>query len=76
MDCFCLRARCNGLVSLVLSVSLICLLDSPGVQLCQIGYPWQYKQPSLFKSKLWVANFVLRTLILSKLLPKVFGQQV
>lgn len=45
-------------------------------QLCQIGYPWQYKQPYFFKPKLWTANFLLRTFFLNKILPKIFGQQV
>ncbi|CBN74662.1 Monooxygenase, FAD-binding [Ectocarpus siliculosus] len=46
------------------------------VRLCQIGYPWQYKQPYFFKPKLWTANFLLRTFFLNKILPKIFGQQV
>lgn len=45
-------------------------------QLCQIGYPWQYKQPAFVQSKLWVANFLLRTMFLNKLFPKFYGQQV
>lgn len=44
-------------------------------QLCQIGYPWQYRQPSLFKSKLWKANFLLR-MACHKAFPKIFEGQV
>ncbi|CAM9879159.1 unnamed protein product, partial [Hapterophycus canaliculatus] len=46
------------------------------VRLCQLGYPWQYKQPVFLKPKLWTANFLLRTLFLNRLLPKFFGPQV
>eukprot|EP00903_Cladosiphon_okamuranus_P016889 g15571.t1 len=46
------------------------------VRLCQIGYPWQYRQPYFFKPKLWTANFLLRTFFLNKIFPKIFGQQV
>lgn len=45
-------------------------------QMCQIGYPWQYRQPAFVRSKLWTANFLLRTMFLNKIFPKLFGQQV
>lgn len=45
-------------------------------QLNQIGSPWQYKQPVFLGPKLWTANFVLRTLVLNKIFPKIFSPQV
>ncbi|CAM9233705.1 unnamed protein product [Discosporangium mesarthrocarpum] len=44
------------------------------VRLCQIGYPWQYKQPAPVGTRLWAANFALR-LLLNKLFPSVFHRQ-
>ncbi|CAM9651225.1 unnamed protein product [Laminaria digitata] len=46
------------------------------VRLCQIGYPWQYKQPATIQSRLWTANFLLRSFFLNKFFPKIFGEQV
>lgn len=46
------------------------------VRLCQIGYPWQYRQPATMQSRLWTANFFLRTFFLNKVFPKIFGEQV
>ncbi|GAB5356334.1 hypothetical protein AAMO2058_000281800, partial [Amorphochlora amoebiformis] len=40
-------------------------------RIAQIGYPYQYSQ-SMWRSKLWFVNFVLRTFILSKILPSIF----
>ncbi|CAN0295375.1 unnamed protein product [Ascophyllum nodosum] len=45
------------------------------IRLCQIGFPWQYRQPVFLGPKLWTANFLLRTMFLNKFFPKVFGEQ-
>lgn len=60
----------------VCPVALLTRTAVPQPQLCQIGYPWQYRQPYFFKPKLWTANFLFRTFFLNKILPKIFGKQV
>uniref|UniRef100_A0A7S3ZD29 FAD-binding domain-containing protein n=1 Tax=Lotharella globosa TaxID=91324 RepID=A0A7S3ZD29_9EUKA len=41
------------------------------IKVMQIGFPYQYGQDPLAE-KLWMVNFVLRSFVLSKILPRVF----